>query len=35
MMIVATDAPLGNRNLERLTKRAMLGLARPIRRLAA
>ncbi|AFK61897.1 aminopeptidase DmpA [Advenella kashmirensis WT001] len=28
MMIVATDAPLGSRNLERLAKRAMLGLAR-------
>lgn len=28
MMIVATDAPLNVRNLERLAKRAMLGLAR-------
>jgi D-aminopeptidase len=28
MMVVATDAPLGGRNLERLAKRAMLGLAR-------
>lgn len=28
MMIVATDAPLDSRNLERLAKRAMLGLAR-------
>ena len=27
MMVVATDAPLGSRNLERLAKRAMLGLA--------
>ncbi|HJS47535.1 MAG TPA: P1 family peptidase [Gemmatimonadales bacterium] len=28
MIIVATDAPLGERNLERLASRAMLGLAR-------
>ncbi len=28
MMVVATDAPLGARNLERLAKRAMMGLAR-------
>lgn len=28
MIIVATDAPLGARNLERLAKRAMLGLAK-------
>jgi D-aminopeptidase len=28
MMVVATDAPLDSRNLERLAKRAMLGLAR-------
>ncbi len=28
MMVVATDAPLDARNLERLAKRAMLGLAR-------
>lgn len=28
MIVVATDAPLGSRNLERLAKRAMLGLAR-------
>jgi len=28
MMVVATDAPLGSRNLERLAKRAMLGLAK-------
>lgn len=28
MIIVATDAPLGERNLKRLAKRAMLGLAR-------
>ncbi len=28
MMVVATDAPLGPRNLERLAKRCMLGLAR-------
>ncbi len=28
MMIVATDAPLDSRNLERMAKRAMLGLAR-------
>ena len=28
MLIVATDAPLDARNLERLAKRAMLGLAR-------
>ncbi len=28
MMVVATDAPLGTRNLERLAKRAMMGLAR-------
>ena len=28
MMVVATDAPLDNRNLERLAERAMLGLAR-------
>ncbi len=28
MMIVATDAPLSSRNLERLAKRAMLGLAK-------
>jgi D-aminopeptidase len=28
MMIVATDAPLDSRNLKRLAKRAMLGLAR-------
>src|SRR5690606_42133143 len=28
MLIVATDSPLGSRNLERLAKRAMLGLAR-------
>ena len=27
MMVVATNAPLGSRNLERLAKRAMLGLA--------
>ena len=28
MIVVATDAPLDSRNLERLAKRAMLGLAR-------
>ncbi len=28
MIVVATDAPLGSRNLERLAKRAMLGLGR-------
>jgi D-aminopeptidase len=28
MMVVITDAPLSDRNLERLAKRAMLGLAR-------
>lgn len=28
MMVVATDAPLSSRNLERLAKRAVLGLAR-------
>jgi D-aminopeptidase len=28
MMVVATDAPLNNRNLERLAKRAFLGLAK-------
>lgn len=28
MIVVATDAPLGSRNLQRLAKRAMLGLAR-------
>lgn len=28
MMVVATDAPLDSRNLERLAKRAMLGLAK-------
>lgn len=28
MMVVATDAPLSSRNLKRLAKRAMLGLAR-------
>lgn len=28
MIVVATDAPLGARNLERLAKRAMLGLAK-------
>ena len=28
MMVVITDAPLGSRNLERLAKRAMLGLAK-------
>ena len=28
MIIVATDSPLGSRNLKRLAKRAMLGLAR-------
>ena len=28
MVIVATDAPLGHRNLERLAKRALLGLGR-------
>ncbi|MDP5120499.1 MAG: P1 family peptidase, partial [Spirosomaceae bacterium] len=28
MMVIATDAPLDSRNLERLAKRAMLGLAR-------
>jgi D-aminopeptidase len=28
MMIVATDAPLSDRNLERLAKRALTGLAR-------
>jgi D-aminopeptidase len=28
MMIVATDAPLGSRNLERLASRALIGLAR-------
>tara|TARA_Y100001933_G_scaffold264680_1_gene331769 strand:- start:46432 stop:47556 length:1125 start_codon:yes stop_codon:yes gene_type:complete len=28
MMVVMTDAPLGSRNLERLAKRAMLGLAK-------
>ena len=28
MMVVATDAPLSSRNLERLARRALLGLAR-------
>ena len=28
MIVVATDAPLGDRNLERLAKRAIAGLAR-------
>ena len=28
MIVIATDAPLDNRNLERLAKRAMLGLAK-------
>jgi D-aminopeptidase len=28
MMVIATDAPLNNRNLERLAKRAFLGLAK-------
>lgn len=28
MMVIMTDAPLGSRNLERLAKRAMLGLAK-------
>ena len=28
MMVVATDAPLGSRNLERLARRALMGLAR-------
>jgi len=28
MMVVITDAPLGSRNLERLAKRAMMGLAK-------
>jgi D-aminopeptidase len=28
MIIVATDAPLGSRNLERLASRALVGLAR-------
>jgi D-aminopeptidase len=28
MMVVATDAPLSDRNLERLAKRAIMGLAR-------
>lgn len=28
MIVVATDAPLGSRNLERLARRAMLGMAR-------
>lgn len=28
MIVVATDAPLGSRNLERLAKRAMMGLGR-------
>ncbi|RFF27919.1 S58 family peptidase [Wenzhouxiangella sp. 15181] len=28
MIVVATDAPLGSRNLERLARRAMLGVAR-------
>jgi D-aminopeptidase len=28
MIVVATDAPLGSRNLERLAQRAMMGLAR-------
>jgi D-aminopeptidase len=28
MIVVATDAPLGSRNLERLTKRAILGLGK-------
>jgi len=28
MIVIATDAPLGSRNLERLAKRAMLGMAR-------
>lgn len=28
MIVVATDAPLGSRNLERLAKRAVMGLAR-------
>ncbi|NBC26425.1 MAG: S58 family peptidase [Bacteroidetes bacterium] len=29
MIVVATDAPLTSRNLERLAKRAMMGVARP------
>jgi len=29
MMVVATDAPLRSRNLKRLAKRALLGIARP------
>jgi D-aminopeptidase len=28
MMVIATDAPLSDRNLERLASRAMMGLAR-------
>jgi D-aminopeptidase len=28
MIVVLTDAPLGSRNLERLAKRALMGLAR-------
>jgi len=28
MIVVATDAPLGSRNLERLAQRALMGLAR-------
>ena len=28
MIVVATDAPLGSRNLERLARRALVGLAR-------
>ena len=28
MMVVATDAPLSDRNLERLARRALMGLAR-------
>ena len=28
MMVVATDAPLSSRNLERLARRALMGLAR-------
>ena len=28
MMVIATDAPLSDRNLERLAKRAMMGIAR-------
>ncbi len=30
MIVVATDAPLGSRNLKRLAKRAMLGLEKPV-----